>query len=210
MAPTDTRTRILDAAEHLLAERGYRGTSVRAVTERAGANVAAVGYHFGSKAQLVAAVVRRAIEPLTAAQRDGLDRLLAQGPAPSVAELVEAFAGPLFDGMPDGSDDGARRARVVVSVLTDPAEEVRSWSGADEGLVRDRYLAAFARALPALPPDELRFRLRSALAVVVVDRLDSVDRHGPGVPADAARRWAMTFVAAAMGAPPSDARRQDR
>src|ERR1700761_7290073 len=102
MAPPDTRTRILDAAERLFADRGYRGTSIRAVTDLAGANLAAVGYHFGSKAELLAAVARRVIEPITAAQTAGLDRLLARTPDPSVTELVEAFAGPMFDGMPAG------------------------------------------------------------------------------------------------------------
>lgn len=208
-APRDTRTRILDAAEHLLSEHGYRGTSVRAVTEHAGANLAAVGYHFGSKAQLLAAVARRAIEPITAAQREGLDRLEAQQPAPSVARLVEAFAGPMFEEVPAGIDDGARRARVVMSIITDPAEEMRSWSGPEEGLVRDRYLAAFARALPALSPGELRFRLRGTLAVVAVDRLGGVDRHGPTTPSDALRCWAIAFLTAAMSAPPTDAREQD-
>src|SRR5271170_7806782 len=80
MAPLDTRTRILDAAERLFAERGFRGTSVRAITGLAGANLAAVGYHFGSKAELLAAVVRRVIEPIIAAQSAGLDRLLARRP----------------------------------------------------------------------------------------------------------------------------------
>ena len=83
MAPPDTRTRILDAAEHLFAERGFNGTSVRAITDLAGANLAAVGYHFGSKAELLAAVIRRVTEPIIAAQGAGLDRLLARtrGPA---------------------------------------------------------------------------------------------------------------------------------
>ena len=98
MAPPDTRTQILDAAERLFAERGFRGTSVRAITDLAGANLAAVGYHFGSKAELMAAVARRVIEPINAAQSAGLDRLLARTPDPSVADLVEAFAGPMFDG----------------------------------------------------------------------------------------------------------------
>ena len=73
MAPSDTRTQILDAAERLFAERGFRGTSVRAITDSAGANLAAVGYHFGSKAELLTAVIRRVIEPITAAQGAGLD-----------------------------------------------------------------------------------------------------------------------------------------
>jgi len=68
LAPPDTRTQILDAAEHLFAERGFRGTSVRAITDLAGANLAAVAYHFGSKAELLAAAARRVIEPINAAQ----------------------------------------------------------------------------------------------------------------------------------------------
>src|ERR1700729_123082 len=104
MASLDTRTRILDAAERLFAERGFRGTSVRASPGLAGANLAAVGYHFGSKAGLLAAVARRVTEPTNAAQCDGLDRPLARTPDPTAAELVDAFAGPLFDEMPAGGE----------------------------------------------------------------------------------------------------------
>ena len=96
MALPDTRTQVLDAAERLFAERGLRGTSVRAITDLAGANLAAVGYPFGSKAELLAVVMRRVTESVTAAQGAGLDRLLAQTPDPLAAELVEAFARPLF------------------------------------------------------------------------------------------------------------------
>src|SRR5277367_7030011 len=160
MAPPDTRTRILDAAEHLFAERGFRGTSVRAITDLAGANLAAVGYHFGSKAELLAAVARRVIEPINAAQCAGLDRLLARTPDPSAAELVEAFAGPLFDEMPAGDEGGARTSRLIVTIITDPAEEMRNWTGPAGDTVRDRYQEAFARALPSLSPEELWFRMR--------------------------------------------------
>lgn len=203
MAPSDTRTQILDAAEQLFAEHGYRGTSVRAVTTLAGANLAAVGYHFGSKAQLVAAVVRRVIEPINAAQSAGLDRLLAASPDPSVAELVEAFAGPLFDRMPAGDASGARASRLIVMILSDPAAEMRAWPGATEEAVRDRYMTAFGRALPDLSPEELFFRIRGILAVAAVDRADA---HNQPVPAagEAARRWAITFLAAALSAPPTE------
>jgi AcrR family transcriptional regulator len=151
MALPDTRTQILDAAEHLFAERGYRGTSIRAITDLAGANLAAVRYHFGSKAELMSAVARRVVEPVNAAQCAGLDRLLAGTADPGVAELVEAFAGPLFDGMPAGDEGGARRSRLIVMILSDPAEEVRGWAGAGQDTVGERYLAAFARAARSLP-----------------------------------------------------------
>jgi AcrR family transcriptional regulator len=207
MAPPDTRTQILDAAEHLFAERGYRGTSVRAITNLAGANLAAVGYHFGSKAELLGAVARRVIEPVNAAQCAGLDRLLARTQDPPVAELVEAFAGPLFDEMPAGGEGGARTSRLIVTIITDPAEEVRSWTGPAQDTVGDRYLAAFGRALPGLSPQELFFRMRGILAVVAVDRVEVYNRRPPAslppAAGEAARGWAITFLAAAMSAPPT-------
>jgi AcrR family transcriptional regulator len=206
VATPDTRTQILDAAELLFAEHGYRGTSVRAITKLAGANLAAVGYHFGSKAELMAAVVRRVVEPITAAQCAGLDKLLARTPDPPVSELVEAFAGPLFDEMPDGDEGGARTSRLIVTILSDPAEEARSWTGPAEDSVRERYFAAFARVLPGLSPEELWFRMRGILAVTAVDRLQVHQQPSPGcvspVAGEAARRWAITFLTAAMSAPP--------
>ena len=207
MAAPDTRTQILDAAEHLFAERGFRGTSVRAITDLAGANLAAVGYHFGSKAELLAAVIRRVVDPIIAAQGAGLDRLLARTPDPSVADLVEAFAGPLFDEIPADDEGGARTSRLIVTIFGDPAEEMRNWTGPAEDTVRDRYLAAFGRARPDLPPQELWFRMRGILAVVAVERADLYNQPTSACPTpaagEAARRWAITFLAAAMSAPPT-------
>jgi len=204
VATIDTRTQLLDAAEYLFAERGYRGTSVRAITDRAGANLAAVAYHFGSKAELLAAVARRVIEPITAAQAAGLDRLLARTPDPAVADLVAAFVGPLFDEMPAGAASGARTSRMIMTILSDPAEEARAWSGPAEDTVRDRFVAAFERALPGLPAEELWFRLRGVLAVTAVDRVNLYNQ-GPSTSGsgEAARSWAITFLAAAMSAPPT-------
>lgn len=207
MATPDTRTQLLDAAEHLFAEHGYRGTSVRAITKLAGANLAAVGYHFGSKAELMAVVARRVIEPINAAQCAGLDKVLARTPDPLVSDLVEAFAGPLFDEMPAGDEGGARTSRLIVTILSDPADEVRSWTGPGEDTVRERYRAAFARVLPGLSPEEMRFRIRGILAVTALDRLEIHQQPSPGctspVAGEAARRWAITFLTAAMSAPPT-------
>jgi AcrR family transcriptional regulator len=211
MGPPDTRTQLLDAAEHLFAEHGFRGASIRAITDLAGANLAAVGYHFGSKAELLTAVVRRAIEPINAAQSARLDRLLARTQDPPVTDLVEAFAGPLFDEMLAGDEGGARKSRLIMRIIGDPAEEMRTWTGPAEDTVRDRYLAAFGRALPGLSPEELWFRIRGILAVAAVDRVEVYNRRLPAslstVAGEAARRYAITFLAAAMSAPPTESTR---
>ena len=64
MSQSDTVQRILDAAEVLFAQKGFAETSLRAITSRAGVNLAAVNYHFGSKEALVQAVFERYLTQL--------------------------------------------------------------------------------------------------------------------------------------------------
>lgn len=51
-----TRQRLLDAAGEIFADQGFRAATVRDICKRAGANGAAVNYHFGNKQQLYGAV----------------------------------------------------------------------------------------------------------------------------------------------------------
>lgn len=48
----DTKGRLLDAAARLFSEKGFRDTTIQEISQLAGANVAAVNYHFGSKDRL--------------------------------------------------------------------------------------------------------------------------------------------------------------
>ena len=60
----DTRKAILDAAERLFADLGFDGASLRKITAKAGVNLAAAHYHFGSKEGLLRAALARRIGPL--------------------------------------------------------------------------------------------------------------------------------------------------
>src|SRR5258707_12317150 len=62
----DTASRLIDAAERLFIRDGTEATSLRAVTREAGVNVAAIHYYFGSRDELLRAVLDRIIKPLNA------------------------------------------------------------------------------------------------------------------------------------------------
>jgi AcrR family transcriptional regulator len=60
-----TRDRIMKAAERLFAERGYDGTSIRAIVAKARVNQAAINYHFEGKDGLYREVLRTAFRSMT-------------------------------------------------------------------------------------------------------------------------------------------------
>ena len=62
----DTRSALVRASTSLFAQHGYDGTSIRAITRRANANLGAITYHFGSKDGLYDAVIESLVEPMRA------------------------------------------------------------------------------------------------------------------------------------------------
>jgi TetR/AcrR family transcriptional regulator, regulator of cefoperazone and chloramphenicol sensitivity len=54
---SDTRHRIIETAGEIFADFGYRHTTIRAVSQRAGVNIAAINYHFGGKKNLYFAIL---------------------------------------------------------------------------------------------------------------------------------------------------------
>src|SRR3954463_7305869 len=70
-----TQARLLEAALTLISERGEDGVTLRELTDAAGANVAAVSYHFGSLKSLCDAAVEHALDRYLVAQHEALGTL---------------------------------------------------------------------------------------------------------------------------------------
>lgn len=104
---TDTRTRLLEAAERCLRAHGYSGFSTRRVAESAGMPLSQIHYHFGSKDALVLALLQFQNNRLLERQRatfaadlplwkrwqqacDYLDRDLASGYVRILQEMMAA------------------------------------------------------------------------------------------------------------------------
>jgi TetR/AcrR family transcriptional regulator len=62
--PLDTRDRVLQVAQQLFAERGYRGTSLRDIAKRIGIKAPSLLHHFPSKQQLYVAVLDRMFQSI--------------------------------------------------------------------------------------------------------------------------------------------------
>jgi AcrR family transcriptional regulator len=113
-----TRELILDAAERLFAEHGVLAVSNRQVSEAAGqGNNAAVGYHFGTKADLVRAIARRHAEAVERIRQ----RMLAEvEPSTQVRDWVACLVRPPAEHLAElGS--ATWFARFGAQVMTDPA-----------------------------------------------------------------------------------------
>lgn len=175
-SPDTTRERLLESAERLIADRGLAATSVRAVCGEAGANVAAVHYHFGSKDALVDAVLARRMADLTDRRVEMLEPL-ERAARPSARAAVDALVRPLAEFARD--PDGQGRAYVRFLAALHATEE------------RDRIAAAFAPQYERLAP-VLDRSLPHLASAVIAFRLDFVS--GPLLdaladPDHALRHW---------------------
>jgi len=92
----DTKQKILDTAERMFADQGYGATSLRQVIAAAEVNIAAVHYHFGTKEELLDAVVMRKAGPVARKRMELLAQVEteASGAAPDVERVLASFLMP--------------------------------------------------------------------------------------------------------------------
>ncbi|WP_193222199.1 TetR/AcrR family transcriptional regulator [Alkalilimnicola sp. S0819] len=204
---SDTKERILDAAEGLFAELGFARTSMRRITAEADVNLAAVNYHFGSKEGLIKAVFSRRLEPLNAERLRRLAALELAG-NPTLEQLLEAFIAPNLELA--GSHDvvGDRFVKLVGRSYTEHTRVLQEHVRAVNARAASAFKEAFQRVLPDLPREELTWRLHFLVGAVAYSMVGpDVARLMAGSPlsetanAQALIARLVPFLAAGMRAP---------
>jgi len=98
------KDRLLDAAEGLFCERGFKGTSIRDIAASAGCNIASVNYYFGSKEKLYEKVWQRYLIPMRDARIASINKVMSQAKAqPNLEDLLRSFADTFVGSMADTS-----------------------------------------------------------------------------------------------------------
>ena len=157
----DTRARLLQAALQLFSERGFAQTSVRAIAEAAGTNVAAIAYHFGDKARLYTATF---YEPFGS----GSDLIpVFADPALTLQQALAAYFGGFLE--PLKHDDLVTQSlRLHVRELLDPTHV---WPELIERECRAPHLAlveVLCRHMGVAEVDDDMHRLAFSLAGLVM------------------------------------------
>ena len=145
-----TQEAILKAAERLYAEHGVFAVSNRQVSEAAGqGNNAAVGYHFGTKADLVRAIEHKHRGPIEELRQQ---RIADIGDSTDMRDWVAALVCPLTDHLA-ALGNPTWYARFAAQVMTDPAYHniIVKDALSSESLVR--VLDGINGCLPDLPAD---------------------------------------------------------
>jgi AcrR family transcriptional regulator len=156
-----THERILNSAEKLFGDNGFRGTTLRQITQRARVNLAAVNYHFGTKEALYVEVIRRRIRPLNEARLARLEEAVARAgdQPPPLADILDILIRPVFDVHRDPARGGEHIVRIVSRSLTEPLPFMSELIATEFHPVLARFSQVIRRHAGHLTPEDFMWRL---------------------------------------------------
>ena len=161
-AGVQTRAILLSEAERLFAERGVEHVAVRDITEAAGANVAAVNYHFGSKQGLIEVLVDRGAGEYARRRGRFLDAL-EDDESIDLRQIVEALVVPTAE-MVTSTADGRYYSQFLGRLATHP--KYLSIVNKAYAPHTTRFLDLLRRALPELNENVRVLRFAAAKELV--------------------------------------------
>ncbi|RAY16061.1 TetR/AcrR family transcriptional regulator [Actinomadura craniellae] len=169
---SDTRVRLLEAAERLFAERGLDAVSLREINQAAGArNAIAVQYHFKDRAGVIRAILAKHLPDVDARRHALLDAYEAAG-EPDIRQLAAALVRPAAAKLADPSG-GPEFLQIWAGLLNRPAPVVPPEDPVDS-IHRWRALVE-----PLLEADAARLHRRFAAILYAAIELARRARSGP-------------------------------
>lgn len=162
-----TKTKILDAADILFAENGFNGTSLREITGQASVNLAAVNYHFGSKKELIKAVMSRYMDELSPQLESALSLICEAESKPTLKDVFSAFVDPLLS-LNDFKENGTSTfLQLLGRGYSDSQGFLRWFLTTQYPNVFTTFTKAVKIAYPELSTEEMFWRLHFTMGTIV-------------------------------------------
>ena len=203
-----TKDKILDAAELFFADKGFNGTSLREITSQAEVNLAAVNYHFGSKKELIKAVMSRYMNELSPKLELSLINLCSQDADISLEEVFFAFVDPLLS-LNEFKENGTSTfLQLLGRGYTDSQGFLRWFLTTQYPNVFDNFTNAVKKAYPELSAEEMFWRLHFTMGTIVFTMSSSdalidiaASDFNRDIDISGVIKQVIPYVAAGVGAP---------
>ena len=201
----DTRSRLLDAVEGLIADHGFKPLTHRTIASRAEAHVALLNYHFGSKEQLIEEALARRAGQLLAMQHDALAALRSRGDW-TVEDVVWAYGRPFVTLDQNGASPWRNYLCLVARLAGhDPSDTIML---RHFGSVYRECLAALRHALPGVDDAVLAAGFRNCRLLLEHDALARCRAGGNAPPSSQSAEELVAFLAGGLHALAAKARQE--
>lgn len=179
--PTTTRhggakLRLLEATESLFAETNSDTVSIRQITRAAGANVAAVNYHFGSRDGLVSAVLDRHFEDINSERLFRLELALQQTSPSPVEGILRAFSDPWLEDVFRSEHNTRLFGALAVKITEGGGDSGHRTYRPGETPVSISFIRALQRQFPSEIYEQLEDRLNAVTSELLRLTFAEVER----------------------------------
>jgi AcrR family transcriptional regulator len=188
----------MTTAEQQFAQRGIDAVSIRDITTAAKVNTASIHYHFGSKRELIAAIIETRSAEVLGRRAEFLDEIEEAG-IPTLRELATAMVRPAAEKLADKR--GRSYIGFMAAVGSHPVYSQMVTDITDKHTIRQ--VRMLEQLTPDLSPAVRQFRFALAKAVLINQAFGQpgegvhlwVEHHVPGGDVDFAERLIDVIVA---------------
>lgn len=162
-----TKEKIIDAAEILFSDLGFDNTSLRAITSEANVNLASVNYHFGSKKELIQAVLERYLSVLMPGVDGAITKLTDGHSQPTVKQFFSSMVDPILrldEVRPNGSKTFIQ---LFAKAYYESQGHLRKYTTEHYGDILERFSLTLHATVPHLPEKEVFWRWHFAMGSCV-------------------------------------------
>lgn len=163
----ETKKKILDSAEVLFAEHGFSETSLRIITSVADVNLAAVNYHFGSKKELIQAVIDRYFKTFTKELENEFSAYNNHEKPLTTKSLLESLIKPVLRLDQVRPEGAATFMRLLGRAYTESQGHLKTFLTDKYSYLLTQFVSLVNQANPELDTKEMFWRLHFMLGTIV-------------------------------------------